>query len=50
MMPILKEYSKKIYDYNMATSRTTRENYGFINMVDLKKHYSGEPIKKREIG
>ena len=50
MMPILKEYSKKIYDYNMATSRTTRENYGFINMVDLKKDYSGESIKKREIG
>jgi Fe-S-cluster containining protein len=43
MMPVLKEYSKKIYDYNMATSRTTRENYGFINMVDLKKDYSGKP-------
>lgn len=50
MVPVLKEYSKKIYDYNMATSRTTRENYGSINMVDLKKHYSGESIKKREIG
>jgi Fe-S-cluster containining protein len=46
MMPILKEYSKKIYDYNMATSRTTRENYGSINMVDLKKDYTGEPAKK----
>ena len=46
MMPILKEYSKKIYDYNMATSRTTRENYGSINMVDLKKDYTGEPINK----
>jgi hypothetical protein len=48
MMPVLKEYSKKIYDYNMATSRTTRENYGFINMVDLKKPYSGESIRKRD--
>jgi hypothetical protein len=46
MMPILKEYSKKIYDYNMATSRTTRENYGSINMVDLKKAYTGEPRNK----
>ena len=41
MMPILKEYSMKIYDYNMATSRTTREGYGVINMVDLEKDYSG---------
>ena len=49
MMPILKEYSKKIYDYNMATCRTTRENYGFINMVDMKKDYAGESIKKGEI-
>ena len=48
MMPILKEYSKKIYDYNMATSRTTRENYGFINMVDLKKDYSGGPPRKED--
>ena len=40
MMPILKEYSKKIYDYNMATSRTTRENFGFISMVDLKRDYT----------
>jgi Fe-S-cluster containining protein len=47
MMPVLKEYSKKIYDYNMATSRTTRENYGSINMVDLKKDYNGEPAKKK---
>jgi Fe-S-cluster containining protein len=46
MMPVLKEYSKKIYDYNMATSRTTRENYGSINMVDLKKAYTGEPRNK----
>jgi uncharacterized protein len=36
MQPVLEEYSKKIYNYNMAISRTTRENYGFINIVDLK--------------
>lgn len=36
MMEILKEYSKKIYDYNMSISRTTRENYGFINLTQLK--------------
>ena len=40
MMPILKEYSKKIYEYNMAVSRTTRENYGSINIVNLQKHES----------
>ena len=33
VMPVLQEYAKKIYDYNMAVSRTTRENYGFINFV-----------------
>jgi hypothetical protein len=33
MMKILKDYSKKIYDYNMAVNRTTREKYGFINIV-----------------
>jgi Fe-S-cluster containining protein len=37
MMPVLKEYSKKIYNYNMSISRTTRENYGFINFVDMRK-------------
>ena len=36
MKPVLEEYSKKIYSYNMAVSRTTRENYGFINLVNLK--------------
>ena len=36
MKPVLEEYSKKIYDYNMAVSRTTRENYGSINIIDLK--------------
>ena len=45
MMPVLKEYSKRIYDYNMATSRTTRENYGFINMVDLNKDYSDDSMR-----
>jgi Fe-S-cluster containining protein len=42
MMPILIEYSKRIYDYNMATCRTSRENYGSISMVNLKKDYSGQ--------
>jgi Fe-S-cluster containining protein len=37
MMPVLQEYSAKLYDYNMAVSRTTRENYGFVNFVDLRK-------------
>ena len=37
MMPVLKEYSKKIYNYNMSINRTTRENYGFINFVDMRK-------------
>lgn len=33
IMPVLQEYSSKIYNYNMAVQRTTRENYGFINFV-----------------
>ena len=37
MMSVLQEYSTKIYDYNMAVSRTTREGYGFVNFVDLRK-------------
>jgi Fe-S-cluster containining protein len=37
MMPVFQEYSAKIYDYNMAVSRTTRENYGFVNFVDLRR-------------
>ncbi len=37
IMPILEEYSTKIYNYNMAVSRTTRENYGFVNFVDLNR-------------
>ena len=36
MMMMLREYSGRIYDYNMAVSRTTRENYGFVNFVDLR--------------
>jgi Fe-S-cluster containining protein len=37
MKSVLHEYSDKIYDYNMAVSRTTRENYGFVNFVDLRR-------------
>jgi uncharacterized protein len=37
MMPVLKEYSSKLYKYNMAVSRTTREGYGFVNFIDLRK-------------
>lgn len=36
VMPVLQEYAQKIYNYNMAVSRTTRENYGFINFVNEK--------------
>ena len=35
--PVLQEYSKRIYDYNMAVSRTTRENYGSISIVDAQE-------------
>ena len=34
VMPVLQEYAAKIYEYNMAVNRTTRENYGFINFVN----------------
>ncbi len=37
MIPVLQDYAPKIYSYNMAVSRTTRENYGFINFEDLKR-------------
>ena len=37
IQPVLKEYSEKIYNSNMAVSRTTRENYCSINIVDLQK-------------
>lgn len=33
MMPVLGEYSAKIYEYNMAVSRTTREKYGAVTFV-----------------
>lgn len=33
VMPVFQEYAPKIYNYNMAVQRTTRENYGFINFV-----------------
>jgi uncharacterized protein len=33
MMKVLSEYSQKIFDYNMAVNRTTREKFGFINIV-----------------
>jgi hypothetical protein len=33
VMPVFQEYAPKIYSYNMAVQRTTRENYGFINFV-----------------
>jgi uncharacterized protein len=36
IMPLLQEYSTKIYDYNMAVSRTTRENYGFVNFINSR--------------
>ena len=41
MKPVLEEYSKKIYSYNMAVSRTTRENYGSINIINLKSSSQG---------
>jgi len=38
MFQVLQEYSDQIYGYNMAVSRTTRENYGAIDFVDLRGH------------
>ena len=35
MMPTLEEYSKKIFNYNMAFRRTQRENYCATSSVDL---------------
>ena len=32
MKEILREYSKIIYDYNMSSNRTTRENFGFVTI------------------
>lgn len=37
VIPVLQDYAAKIYSYNMAVQRTTRENYGFINFEDLKR-------------
>jgi hypothetical protein len=37
IMPVLQEYSGKIYSYNMAVSRTTRENYGSVDFVDTRR-------------
>lgn len=36
IMPVLQEYSTKIYNYNMEVSRTTRENYGFVNFTNSR--------------
>ncbi len=33
MMPILNEYSSKIYNYNMSVNRTTREGFGITNII-----------------
>jgi Fe-S-cluster containining protein len=33
IMPVLDEYAIRIYDYNMAVSRTNRENFGSANFV-----------------
>ncbi len=41
VMPVLRDYSRKIYDYNMAVSRTVRENYGFINFIDASSPDAG---------
>jgi Fe-S-cluster containining protein len=32
---VLSEYSNRIYDYNMSVSRTKRDNYGFIDIVNI---------------
>jgi len=36
IMPVLKEYSKKIYDYTMSVNRTTREKYGAISILEMR--------------
>ncbi|MEO9319645.1 MAG: YkgJ family cysteine cluster protein [Nitrososphaera sp.] len=35
LMQVLKEYAPKIFDYNMAVSRTGRQNYSSISFVNL---------------
>ncbi len=36
MGEVLEHYSKLIIEYNINVNRTTREGYGFINIVDLR--------------
>ena len=33
MKEILREYSETIYDYNMKSNRTVRENFGSVSFV-----------------
>ena len=33
IMPVLSEYSARIFEYNMAVSRTTREKYGAVDFI-----------------
>lgn len=33
MVPILSDYSSKIYDYNMSINRTFREGFGITNII-----------------
>jgi uncharacterized protein len=40
IMPTLKEYSKKIYDYTMAYIRTQRENYSVTSVINLETPYN----------
>jgi Fe-S-cluster containining protein len=35
IMPILQQYSKRIYNYNMSICRTNREYYCSINLVNI---------------
>jgi Fe-S-cluster containining protein len=35
MMPILEEYSQRIYDYNMSSSRTKREGFCVVSSVNV---------------
>jgi hypothetical protein len=32
-MPVLQDYSSKIYNYNMSTNRTIREGFGVTNII-----------------
>jgi Fe-S-cluster containining protein len=33
MMPVLQDYSSKIYNFNMSTNRTIREGFGATNII-----------------